>query len=180
MQEALVARRRKLCWLFWFEGASSDLYAWSGMHTITYDGQDYLGVGHLYGASTVRKTDAVQHTEQQFTLNGLDPSVLGGLELSVRGKLAKVWLAAQNSAEQIIDDPILISELVQDTLSFTRSGEDVLSLLLNTFEALPFVGRSSAGKYSHDRQLQRFADDTGLAFASEIGAAGPAVEWREG
>ena len=178
MQACLASRRRILCWLFYIEGADTDLYAWSGMHTISWDGQNYLGVGHVYSISTIKKTESVQHTTQEFTLNGLDPTVLGGLELSVRGKVAKVWLAGIDSAGQIIPDPILISELVQDTLTFTRSAEDVLALGLNCFEALPFVGKVSNDKYSYERQLRLFPGDVGFKYTSEIGLAGPAVEWR--
>jgi len=178
MQDCLRDPRRLLCWLFYVEGATSDLWAWSGMHTIEWDGQEYLGVGHVLGMDTVRKDTAIQQTVQEFTLNGLDPAVLGGLELSVRGKIARVWLAGLDATGQVIPDPILISELLQDTLTFTRSADDVLTLGLNCFEALPFVGKASNGKYSHERQLRLFPGDVGFKYTSEIGLAGATPEWR--
>lgn len=178
MQQAIKGPRRSLCWLFYVQGATTDLWAWSGMHAITWDSQVYLGVGHVLDMSTVKKSESIQHTVQEFMLNGLDPAVLGGLELSVRGKVTKVWLAGLDVTGQVIPDPILISELVQDTLQFTRSADDVLSLSLNCFEALPFVGRASNDKYSYESQLSAFPGDIGFQYASDIGLAGPVVEWR--
>lgn len=180
MQLHIASERRTLCWLFYVQGVDTDLYAWTGMHSITWGGQVYTGVGHLFDMSTVKKTEAIQHTMQEFTLNGLDPGVLGGLELSVRGKVTHVWLAGLDAAGQVIPDPILISEMVQDTLQFTRSADDVLSLSLNCFEALPFVGRATNGKYSYENQLRLYSGDIGFRDASAIGLAGPAVEWRVG
>lgn len=180
MREAIIGKRRALCWLFYFEGDADDnLYAWSGMHPITWDGETFLGAGHAYDMSTVKKSEGIQHTTQEFKLSGLDPSVLGGLSLSVRGKLAKVWLAALNADGQVVRDPILVSELVQDTLSFTRSADDIVSLGLNCFEALPFVGRATGGKYSHERQIELYSTDVGFEDIADIGLEGQAVDWRE-
>lgn len=179
MQAALKGPRRSLCWMFYVQGSGTgDLYAWSGMHKITWDGQEYLGVGHVMDMSTIKKSETVSHTQQDFTLNGLDPGVLGGLELSVRGKVTKVWLGGLDTAGQVISDPILISELVQDTLQFTRSADDVLALNLSCFEALPFVGRARQSKYSHESQLALFADDVGFEDIVDIANTGPSVEWR--
>ena len=180
MQEALRNPRRTLCWLFYVEGQDTDLWAWTGQHEITYGGQAYTPVGQVLDMGTIKKSEVIQHTVQQFTLNGLDPNVLTDLDLSVRGRTVRVWLAALNDDRQIITSPILISELVQDTLAFERSTEDVLKLTLSAFEALPFAGRATGRKYSHETQLQTYGDDYGMHYLSDIAVSGQAVEWRQG
>lgn len=177
MQSALLGPRRTLCWLFWFEGGASDLYCWIGDHTIHWDGHDHLGVGRIASMSTQRKPDALQHVEHSFTLSGLDPTPLGDLDQSVRGRGGKVWLAALNDRRQIIADPILMTEIVQDTLTFDRGADDTVSLTLTGFEALPFLGRAKGDKYSHDKWLTDH-DDEGFYYTSPIALTGIAVDWR--
>lgn len=178
MQDALLGDRRLLCWLWFVDGASSDLYAWSGTHTLSYGGHNYVGVGHVAGMSTLRKNDDLEHVEQQLTLSGLDPSALTDLDSSVRGRTAKVWLAALNDDGQIIADPLLLQDLLQDTLQWERSADDTVTLRLNTFEALPFVGRATGTKWSHDGQLAAYADDVGFKYNAPIALNGPPIDWR--
>lgn len=177
MQAALAGPRRTLAWLFWFEGTSTGLYAWTGDHTIHWDGHDYLGVGRVAGMSTQRKTGAMQHIEHTFTLSGLDPTPLADLDDSVRGKRGKVWIASLNESRQIIADPILLTEIVQDTLRWEREADDTVKLTLTGFEALPFLGRVRSDKYSHEAWLTE-RGDTGFYFTSPIALSGRIVDWR--
>ena len=179
MQRALIGPRRNLCWLFWFEGnvdSGGDLYAWTGDHKITWDGHEYFGVGRFASMSTQTKPDALQHVEHTFVLSALDPEPLAELDDSVRGKGGKVYLAALNERRQIIADPLLLTEIVQDTIRFDRGADDTVTLTLTGYEALPFLGRAKGDKYSHDKWVKE-RDDTGFYMTSLIAASGPAVSW---
>jgi len=180
MQDALLGNRRRLAWLWFVEGDSSDLYAWSGVHTLSYGGQDYRGVGHVAGMSTIRKNDDLEHVEQQLKLSGLDPSALTELDSSVRGRTASIWLAALNDSGQVIADPLLLQELQQDTLQWDRAADDSVTLSLNTFEALPFVGRATGRKWSYESQREAYASDTGFKYNTAIALQGPPIDWRVG
>lgn len=177
MQQAIKGPVRTPCWLFWIEGESSDLYAWTGAHPITWDGQTYVGMGALFSMSSQRKPDALQHVEHTFVLNGLESEMIADLDESVRGRTGKVWLGMLNSTGQVIPDPLLVTEFVQDTLKWEKSADDVVSLTLTGFEALPFLGRARGDKYSHDSWMTEYGD-TGFYFNSPIAAAGRAVDWR--
>lgn len=180
MQNALLGRRRLLCWMWWIEGQTTDLYAWSGVHTITYGGNDYVGVGHVAGMETLRKNDGLEHVEQRLKLSGLDPSVIADLDTSVRGRGAKVWLGALNDDGQIIPEPLLMQELLQDTLQWERAADDTVTLTLNCFEALPFVGRATGKKWSYEGQLEAYPGDVGFKYNADIALNGPPVDWRAG
>lgn len=177
MQKVLRGPRRTMCWMFYIEGTDSDLYAWTGDHSINWDGHDYVGVGRVLSMSSQRKPDALQHVEHTFVLNALDPTPLADLDDSVRGRTGKVWLGAVNSERQIIKYPVLFTEIVQDTLTFDRGADDTVSLTLTGFEALPFLGRAKGDKYSHDKWLT-VHDDEGFFYTSPIAAAGRVVDWR--
>src|SRR5690554_4780615 len=169
MQKAILGPVRRLCWLFWFEGSDTDLYAWTGDHKIHWNGEDYAGAGRLLSMSSQRKPDALQHVEHTFKLNGLSPSPLADLDDSVRGRGGKVWFAALNERGQIIPDPVLLTQIVQDTLKFERNEDDTVALTLTGYEALPFLGRVKGDKYSHEKWLTDF-DDEGFYYTAPIAA----------
>lgn len=181
MAQALRSPNRDLCWLAWFERSTTPLYCWSGMQSIMWDGQTWLGVGHLYSVSTIDKGDALSWRQQQFTLNGLDPQVLAGMDESVQGRQAKLWLAARNSSGQIIRDPHLVAQMEQDTLQREVNVADgTIKLTLNCFEALPRFDKATGKKWSHESQLERFAGDTGFYYTQKIARTGQPIDWRLG
>ncbi len=177
MQNALKGPRRTLCWLFWLEGATADLYAWTGAQPIAWDGHTYVGLGALLSMTTQKKPDALQHVEHSFTLSGLEPDLISGLDTSVRGRTGKVWLGALDARNRIVADPLLLTEIVQDTLKLDRGTDDTVSMTLTGYEALPFLGRVRGDKYSHDRWLSE-RGDSGFFYTSPIAASGRAVDWR--
>lgn len=178
MAQALRSPNRDLCWLARFERATTPLYCWSGMQSIIWDGQTWLGVGHLYSVSMIDKGDALSWRQQQFSLNGLDPQVLAGMDESVKGRAAKLWLAARNSSGQIIRDPVLVAELEQDTLQREINGDGSIKLTLNCFEALPRFDKPTGRKWSQESQQERFAGDEGFYYTQQIGRAGRQIDWR--
>jgi hypothetical protein len=178
MQKVLLSTRRQLCWLWWIEGQSADLYAWSGTQPIDFDGNTYLGVGHVAGMATIQRTDGLEHVEQQLILSGLDPSVVADLDTSVRGREATVRLGALNTAGQIVREPILVQQLVQDTLKWERKADGSVSLTLTCFEALPQIGRATGAKWSFEAQLEAFSNDHGFYYNTQVSRQRGLMDWR--
>lgn len=178
MAQALRSPSRNLCWLAWFETSGTDLYAWSGMQPLVWDGHTFLGVGTIYSVSTVDRGDALSWRQQQFTLNGLPGEALAGMDESVKGMEAKLWLGALNSSNQIIADPLLVKHLDQDTLQREIGGDGTVKLTLNCFEALPRFDKPTGRKWSHESQQQIFASDEGFYYTQKIASQGRAIDWR--
>lgn len=179
MYQHLLRPSRHMAWLARFElRAGGYLYVWSGSHHMTYGGNLYYGYGYLTGINAIRKGEGTQHIEQQFLLSGLDSSILGGLDTSVRGLTARLWLAGIGADRQVINDPLLFSDLIQDTLAWDYGADDgSVTLRLTTFDSLPLVGRVDGGKWSNEDQLARFANDVGFKYNAPIALQGPPVEW---
>lgn len=177
-QHALLSPRRLLAWLFVIEGDSSTLHAWSGIHPLSYGGNAYLGVGHVAGMQTIRKTEDIEHVEQQLSLSGLDPSALTELDSSVRGRTAQILLAALNDDGQAIADPLVLNTLQQDTLTWTRGSDDTVTMTLNCWESLPFVGRTRGTVWSNDSQQETYPGDVGFKYNTSIALNGAPVDWR--
>jgi hypothetical protein len=182
MRQALTGRQRTLCWLGWFaaDGVTSDLYAWTGAHPIVWNGQTWTGAGLVAALSPIEKGETLAHRALRIRLGGLDPDLLGGLDQRVHGRAVKLWLAAVRDDGQIVPDPVLISELVQDTLSLSMEDDGTVTLELDAYEGLPRLGRATATVWSHENQLRAFALDVGFENNSAIGQQREAVEWRQG
>jgi len=180
MAQALRSPSRNLCWLAWFETSGANLYAWSGMQPIAWDGHTFTGVGVIYSVSTVDRGDALSWRQQQFTLNGLPGEAAAGMDESVKGRKAKLWLGALNASNQIIADPLLVKVLEQDTLQREISGDGTVKLTLNCFEALPRFDKPTGRKWSHESQIERYAGDYGLALTSKVAKSGQPIDWRLG
>lgn len=177
LRQELTSTRRRLVWLYWFEGDTSDLYAWTGFTNLTYDGQTWVGAGNLAGASELNRGDALAWREVQFTLPGLDPQILAELDEDVSGRGGKVWLAAINDSHQVVSDPLLVAEFTQDTLDWNLDGQTV-SLILNAYEALPRFDRPTGRKWSYESHVERFSGDTGFYYTQKIARTGPPIDWR--
>lgn len=180
MQQHLLRPLRHMAWLAWFDRPTDDLYVWSGSHPITWDGNTYLGYGYLSSIQSMRKGAGTEHIEQVFELSGINPSILAELDESVRGLRARIWLAGLGGDRQIIRDPILIADLVQDTLGwdYSQDGSSV-TLRLTTFDALPLLGKINGGKWSNEDQLERYANDSGFKYNAPIALQGPPVQWQQ-
>ena len=180
MAQALRDPNRNLCWLAWFETAGPDVYAWSGMQTVTWDGNAYVGVGLLYSVSSVDKGDALSFRQQSFTLNGIAEDAIAGMAESVKGRLARLWMGALNPYNQIIADPLLVKDLKQDTQQREITGDGKVNYTLNTFEALPRFDKPTGRKWSHESQIERHPGDYGLALTSRVAKSGQPIDWRQG
>lgn len=181
MASALRDDRRDLCWLGFFENGSGDLYAWSGMHDLVYDGQTWKGAGHLLGMGTIDRGDALSFRTQQFTLRGLSPQVLEELDQSVRARVARLWLAARNRYGEVIADPLLVADMIQDTLGWELEDGNTVKLTLTCFESLKHLGRATGRKWSHESQQERFPGDVGFKYLQVNARTGlVGIDWRQG
>lgn len=180
MAQAIRSPSRNLCWLAQLDTAGADLYAWSGMQPIAWGGHTFLGVGTIYSVSTVDRGDALSWRQQSFTLNGIPAEALAGLDESVKGRAAWLWLGALDNSNQIIADPLLVKVLEQDTLQREIGGDGTVKLTLNCFEALPRFDKPTGRKWSHESQIERYPGDYGLALTSRVAKSGQPIDWRLG
>jgi hypothetical protein len=162
-------------------GSNSDLFAWSGMHSIAWAAADWLGVGNLYEIAAIDRGDALAWRGLQFSLNGLDGEALAGLDESVKGRAARLWLGALNDAGQIVRDPLLVAELQQDTLQREiNPGDGTVKLMLNTFDAAARFDRPTGKKWSPESQKAVYPTDEGFYYTGQNARKGPPIDWRPG
>ena len=137
---------------------------WSGIGTLTWNGNTFAGIGKLGHVVAAGETAELRTTETSYQMNGIiDATGLNDfISNPVRGGIAKAWLAFLDDNEQVIASPIQIDQTVIDTANvhYAASGEATLTLR-GTSAVFDF--RRPRGRYLTNEQLQAdYPGDTGF------------------
>lgn len=77
--------------------------------TITYDGNDYIGVGHFLGFSDIVESVEVIVSTVTLSLSGVDGSMISRfLNKEYIDRTVKIYTAFLDSSQDLIADPVLI------------------------------------------------------------------------
>jgi hypothetical protein len=134
---------------------------WTGTGTVSWDGEDWLGVGILGAISGVEQTAEITAHELSFTLSGIDPRVISLTTGGVRNRDAVLyarWVSRENV--WFPDSVVLWKGLMDHLTSREDDGQAVIELLtrspLANWDQAPNVA------YTHEEQQLYYSGDTGL------------------
>jgi len=141
---------------------SSTAYCWSGIGTLVWDAQSFLGVGSLGKLGAITEGIDVKADGTTLTLSGIDPvfkaSALTDIKL---GAPAKVWYGHMLNGV-LIGAPYLIFSGQVDKPSFSIGG-DTVSITLALENKLINHARASNRRYTSADQRIAYPTDTGFA-----------------
>jgi len=138
--------------------------------TITYDGNDYIGVGHFLGFSDIVESVEVMISTVNLSLSGVDGSMISRfLNKEYIDRTVKIYTAFLDSSQDLIADPVLIFEGRMDSTTISDNpikGEASMSVsATNTW--VDFT-RQTGRHTNHEEQQIFFDGDKGFEYASEI------------
>jgi hypothetical protein len=117
--------------LFKAEFDSGDVNMWTGYGTLTYDGDDYLGVGNFLGMEGVTETNEIKATSARFKLNGVDSGLLSlSLLENYQGRPVTAFFGVMDENRALIDDPFKIFSGRMDIIEVTDSGDTAEIVLI--------------------------------------------------
>lgn len=159
MRDAARARR-PLVTLVWIDHPDGEVFLWSGVGTLDYDGHEWRGAGLLGTIETVPRTSELRIDEVRLRLSGVQPETLSTTTLEVRNRLARVWIAALDDANRVVGVPILQDEILLDygTDSLAEDGTITLTLVGNT--GFWTLERSTENAWSAEEAISRFGRTT--------------------
>lgn len=164
IDELLRGRSMRAAILATFELADATHRFWSGAGTLTWDGDEFLGVARLGRITGAGETTEIRTTETVYSLAGISDfeSLNDFLSSPVRGSIATAWLAFLDEDGHVIEDPILIDQSIIDTASPVFSGDGSAVLNLNATSAV-FRWQKPIGRFiTHEDQQEDFPGDTGF------------------
>lgn len=164
VDNALRAGSLRLAMLAEFELTDATYRFWSGPGTLTWNGNDFLGVARLGRISGAGETAEIRTTETTYSLAGITdfPELSEFLETPVRGCPARAWLALLDDDGAVIPDPILIDDSILDTATtvFAEDGSAVLNL--NATSAVFYWQRPISRFITNEDQQVLYPGDTGF------------------
>lgn len=110
---------------------SATLYMWSGIGTLTWNGNDYLGGGNLISISTIEETQKLEAKGIVCSLNGIPSNLIAAALLErTRGRPFRMYLAA-------VDDGSGASVLLKDDDVSYLQKDDEVSLIIKDGSDIP-------------------------------------------
>lgn len=135
--------------------------------TLTFGGNDYIGVGNFAGISKVSETGDIQSTSLELTLSGVDPAMVSiALNENYQGKKGTIYLGFMDANFALVDDPVLVFKGRMDTMPIKLDTESVIGLTIES--RLADLFRSRVIRFNNADQQQRFPGDKGLEFVEEM------------
>lgn len=175
---------------------SGTIYVFSGLGTLDFNGNTYLGGGKFIGCSAPKETQDTQANGIVCSLNGVDSSLIAtSLQEKSRGRPFRLYLGAISTTQylitedtvdpdnpyyvltedgykillenQLVDAPYRIFSGLMDVMEFTDDG--VQGDIKLAVENILIIGqRAKIGRYTNEDQTRRFPNDKGLSLINQL------------
>lgn len=155
----------------------SPVYIHSGIGTITYNLDDYLGVGKLGAVSNTTEREQPTPTALKLSLSGVDAGLVSeALDAGNFGDRVEVYVGFRADDGTLVDDPIPVWAGTYDYARATGGQNNVIELTCQ--HDLAVLNKVQGGRFSDEDQQLRYSGDTGFQFVSNM--AGLKLTWGGG
>lgn len=155
LTEGAVFRPALLVELDWPSGM---VRCWSGLGTISWGGEDYLGVGDLGAFTPIEESTDGRANGVALTLSGIPvANVANALANDAQGRAARLWIAALADDGTLAADPYLIFDGAIDTCTI-EYGPETATISVNLEKEL-IDRRLQQRRYTHEDQQIEYPGD---------------------
>jgi len=142
--------------------------AWSGLGTLTWNGQDWLGVGTLGQVSSVEETLEVRAAGASFELSGVPADLLTHVMTEpLQSRPVKLWLGFMDEDWVVVPEPVLIFRGLMDTVEI-RDGGPTATITLLAENRLRDLERLRVRNYTDADQQAAYPGDRGFEFVPAL------------
>lgn len=171
---AINANEVSVFWLcdLMFDDPNS-LHFWSGVGTLTIDGQDYTGAGNLLTISEMRESSDIAAYGATLTLSGI-PSNEIELALSepYQGRRAAIKFGVDSAGTK---SAVTVFTGEMDQMSI-QVGPETATIALDVESRLIDLNRPRVRRYTDADQQARHSGDLAFEFVTRL--QGEALEWQ--
>lgn len=151
-------------------GVLETVYLWSGLGSISWNGQTWAGLGSLLGVSTAEEGTTVEAKGITLTLSGIDvASLADALQEYQVGLPVQVWLGLFDNASppSLIADPVTTwaGQIDQPTLDV---GGETATISIACETRLIEMNCSVERRYTHDDAQLDHPGDLGFSFVNGL------------
>jgi hypothetical protein len=144
------------------------VYVHSGIGTISYDGNDYLGVGDFGGVSETREAEQLGPAPITLQLSGVDSSLIGeALDSGNYGDVVTIYVGYRQDDGTLYDDPWIVWKGWYENAAISMGTEgNIISVTCQ--HDLAVLEESDNGRFTDEDQKRRFSGDTGFEYVHLI------------
>ena len=155
-------------------GFDTPVYVHSGIGTITYDGNDYLGVGQLGAVGNMGESEDLTPSPLSLTLSGVDSSLVSeALDSGNYGDVVTIYEGYRQDDGTLVDDPWVVWKGAYEFSSVSLDKSSIISVTIK--HDLSALSEKDGGRYSDEDQQVRFSGDVGFQFVADT--SGIKLHW---
>ena len=145
------------------------VYVHSGSGTLTYDGNDYLGVGTLGEISGMEESEDLAPVMVQFGLSGIDTTFFTEVfDAGNYGDVITVYHGYRNSdTGLLIDDPTLVGRFYFEHATLRKGATNVA--IITAQHELARLDDKPGAKFTDEGQRAVYSTDVGYQFVADVG-----------
>ncbi len=155
--------------------ATTTLYLFTGVGTIQWNGQTWLGAGDLGKISDITETTSQSAQGVSLEFSGIDKSLLGGSLSDIKlGRPVCVYLAAVDITGALVPDPYLLfrGRVGQPTV---KPSTATCTISIAAESRMDDQQRAQVSRYTVADQRQKWPLDDGLNYSAQL--ADSAWKW---
>lgn len=163
--ESLASTNRPV-YLAKFEYASGTVYANSTNRTITWNGNDYLGVGNYGSLSQIDEDSELRAAGVSAVLSGIPAANISiAFNEHFQGRTATIYMGYLDTDYALIADPFIIFRGRMDTQKI--SVGEVAQIVLNIENRFVDWDRPRVSRYNNESQQSRYPGDKFFEFVEQ-------------
>lgn len=156
-----IKQRKPLALLAEIEHPSGTGRFWTGIGKLVWNGNTFTGSGQLGTVTPISHTSDLTIQDIQFSMVGVDPTIVAQLNDDVRNLAGRVWIACIADG-QVVRDPYQIVDAVLDYQSFSAGDDGTVVLSITAHTGFYTLARALDETWTSEEQKQIYPDDTGL------------------
>lgn len=144
-------------------------YFWSGVGARQWNGHTWSGAGTLGAIGPVKHTSEVAVQDIMFTLSGIDPTILAGMNDDVRNLNGSVWLACFHPEDDsVIADPYQLIDSELDFQVYEVQSDGTATIQINAHAGFYTLDKSTEDAWTHENALLTDPAEIGFTMISAL------------
>jgi len=143
------------------------LRMWTGVGTLSYDGNDWVGSGNLLTVSSVEETSDIAVKGATLTLSGVPSEVISlAITSAYQGRVCNIYLGMFDT---VLDTHSLTQLFAgyMDQMNISE-GPETSTIELKVENKLIDLERSRVARFTSGYQKSKFPNDLGLDFVESL------------
>jgi len=142
------------------------VYVHSGIGTIVYNSNSYLGVGDFGGVTDARESEMLGPQPITLTLSAVNSTYLGeALDAGNYGDPVTIYIGYRQDDGTLVDDPWVVWKGTFEYASLSLGSANAISIVCQ--HDLAMLNDSDGSRFTDEDQQQRFSGDVGFEFVQD-------------